>query len=511
MNKTGLIAIIVVVVVVVAGLGVYFGVYYHPPATKKVETISVAAPIYGSSAATWEKFINDSTAAWQRAHPGVKISFVGPFDASSEGNYYTKLDLMTSSPSTAPDVMLEDMFYTATYASDHVLAPLNSYLNSSEKSLIFPSALGQMTINGTVYGLPAQVTDTLIYYNMTLFKDAGIALPWQPTNWTDIITTAQTLQSKLGSSISGFIPMNIYTDTRGDEASSFTGFEGLLYGTGWGLYNFTNSKWYGFNPGLNATLHFYKTVFVTDHLASVDLSTTPYITTGQYMQEGKLGIAIDGSWMYGYQWASGSAHYISNFSKYIGVAKIPTEFGQSPKYSTMVGGWGWAMYNGVSDKSLVYSFMAALDNTTNQITINLPGGALAGGLPTTTNAVSNPLFSKLMPSDPSLDTFFTNILAYGNYRPPVAAYPTVSDALQAAMSAVVVGSKTVSQALSEYDSTLVGALGASQVQSVNGPTIGPSVTTYEPSNSIEHILNFETLSSTNYYNNLYLFIPRTER
>ncbi|MEM3859333.1 MAG: extracellular solute-binding protein, partial [Candidatus Micrarchaeaceae archaeon] len=458
---------------------------------------------YSSSATVWENFINNSTAQWQKAHPGVKIVFVGPFDASTEGDYYTKLDLMTSSPSTAPSVMLEDMFYTATYVNEKIISPLNSYMNSSVISSFYPSALGQMTINGTIYGLPAQVTDTLIYYNITLFKEAGIPVPWQPSNWTDIITAAQTLESKLGNSISGFIPMNIYAGTRGDEASSFTGFEGLLYGTGWGLYNFTDSKWYGFNPGLNATMHFYKTVFVTDNLASVDLSTTPYITVGQYMQEGKLGIAIDGSWMYGYQWAPGAAHAISNFSKYIGVAKIPTEFGQPPYYSTMVGGWGWAMYSGVSDKSLVYSFMAALDNTTNQIRINLPGNALAGGLPTTVNASSNPLFSKLMPTDPALDAYFASLLAYGHYRPPVAAYPTVSSALDAAMSDVVVGGETVRSALASYESTLVSALGSSAVQEVYAPTIGPGSATNDSNVIVSNDINLPGFLQS-YYNNEYV-------
>ena len=143
MNRNALIAIIVVVVVIVAGLGTFFGVYYHhSTTTKKTEIITVAAPVYSSSPSVWENFINNATASWQKAHPNVKIKFVGPFDASSEGDYYTKLDLMTSSSSTAPSVMLEDMFYTATYATEGVLAPLNSYMNSTYKSSFFTSALG---------------------------------------------------------------------------------------------------------------------------------------------------------------------------------------------------------------------------------------------------------------------------------------------------------------------------------------------------------------------------------
>jgi multiple sugar transport system substrate-binding protein len=127
----------------------------------------------------------------------------------------------------------------------------------------------------------------------------------------------------------------------------------------------------------------------------------------------------------------------------------------------MVGGWGWAMDKDVSNKTLVASFMEALDNTSNQILINEPGQALAGGLPTAKNAVDNPNFAKLMPHDPALDTFYTNILKYGSYRPPVAAYPKVSDVLQTVMGDIVSAHYSVSKAASTYNSQLQTAVGSS--------------------------------------------------
>ena len=456
------VVIAIIIIAIVSGGVVYYLSHEHKH--EAVETITVAAPVYSSSSTDWKNFINNATAGWQAAHPNVKIKFVGPSGASSEGQYYTKLDLLTSSSSTAPSVMLEDMFYTATYQSEGILAPLNSYVNSTVFNNTFPSALGQMTINGAHYGLPAQVTDTLIYYNITLLQKAGVisssTTVWQPTNWTQIIDAAQMVNKTLVPSNPHLVPLNIYEGVKGDEASSFTGFEGLLYGTGYGLYNFTDNKWCGYNNGLNETFGFYKTVF-DEGLATSALSSTPYITAGQDLQDGNLAIDIDGSWMYGYQWAPGAQHPISNFSKYIGVAKIPTVNGQSPGFNTMVGGWGWAMYKGVSDKTLVASFMEALDNTSNQILINEPGQALAGGLPTAKNATANPNFAKLMPQDPSLDTFYTNILKYGSYRPPVATYPKVSDVLQTVMGDIVSAHYSVSKAASTYNSMIQSAVGSS--------------------------------------------------
>ena len=502
-NKT--LTYIVIVIVLVAIIG--GGLAYHfitQPSKPPTQTITIAAPVYGSSSTVWTNFINNATKSWQASHPNVTIKFVGPSGASSEGQYYTKLDLMTASSSTAPTIMLEDMFYTATYQSEGILAPLNKLVNSTTFSNVFPSALGQMTINGTHYGLPTQVTDTLIYYNITLLQNAGVIGPhnttWQPTNWTQIINAAKLVKTKFGSSV---IPLNVYEGVKADEASSFTSFETLLYGTGYGLYNFSNSKWYGNNPGLNETLTFYHQVF-SEGLAQSSLSSTPYVTVGQYMQQGKLAIAIDGSWMYGYQWAPGAQHPINNFSKYVGVAYTPTFNGAAPHYNSMVGGWGWSMYNGTKDKALAASFMLALDNTTNQITLNLPGGALAGGLPTSKNAVNNSDFKNLMPTDPALDTFYTNALKYGSYRPPVAAYPKVSALLQTAMGNVVSGGYTVSHALSTYQSSLNSTVGSGSVQSI--PSVSNS---YTPFNGINAKYT-NSNDSSNYAIFMYLNEPTLE-
>jgi ABC-type sugar transport system, periplasmic component len=315
-KKSNKLIAVVVVIIMIAVVGTGVALYVHSlPAKSSKVVITVAGPSYLVNDKVWSDYFNTSMSGWLSDHPNVTIKYVGPFGASTEAQYYTKLDLMTSSPTTAPDIMLEDMFYTATYVNSHTLLPLNNYVSSSVFSNMVQSGLGQLTVNGTHYGIPTQVTDTLIYYNTTLLNESGVHTPWQPHSWQGIINASEKVHAKFPT----ITAMNIYTGVNGDEASSFTGFEGLLYGTGWGLYNFTAHKWYGENPGLNSTLHFYKTVFGTG-LASTALSSTPYITAGARMKEGKLGIDIDGSWMYGYQWASGS-NQIHNFSKYIGVAK----------------------------------------------------------------------------------------------------------------------------------------------------------------------------------------------
>ena len=55
-----------------------------------------------------------------------------------------------------------------------------------------PKAVQQIsTINGTVYAVNAGNNDSGILYNKVMLKKAGVAVPWVPKTWQDLITVAQ--------------------------------------------------------------------------------------------------------------------------------------------------------------------------------------------------------------------------------------------------------------------------------------------------------------------------------
>ena len=62
----------------------------------------------------------------EAANPNIKVK-LEPIIAS-EGDYYTKLDLMMRSPSTAPDLVREDSFLISSDVTAGYLAPLDKYL-----------------------------------------------------------------------------------------------------------------------------------------------------------------------------------------------------------------------------------------------------------------------------------------------------------------------------------------------------------------------------------------------
>src|ERR1700692_979898 len=96
------------------------------------------------------------TAVKQRveaSNPNIKVK-LEPIIAS-EGDYYTKLDLMMRSSSTAPDLVREDSFLVSSDVTAGYLAPLDKYLATwpDYSQQWFPSMQKISTFNGHNYGV----------------------------------------------------------------------------------------------------------------------------------------------------------------------------------------------------------------------------------------------------------------------------------------------------------------------------------------------------------------------
>jgi len=119
-------------------------------------------------------------AQFEAAHPGITVK-LDPI-AAAENDYYTKIDLMMGSGSTAPDVVYEDTFLINSDIKAGYLSPLDTYLATWSDWSQFPDTAKAAArgIDGKTYGVP-MVTDTrALYYNKALLAKAGIAMPWPP-------------------------------------------------------------------------------------------------------------------------------------------------------------------------------------------------------------------------------------------------------------------------------------------------------------------------------------------
>ncbi|MEU1514554.1 extracellular solute-binding protein [Streptomyces sp. NPDC005811] len=387
------------------------------------------------------------------ANPGTTVKLV-PVTAS-ENDYYTKIQLMMRSPSTAPDLVYEDTALINSDIAGGYLKPLDAYTAKwADWSQYATAAKGAVTgaSDGKVYGVPDNTDTRGIWYNKTLLAKAGISVPWQPKTWDDVLAAARKIKAKLP----GVTPMNIYTGTAGGEASSMQGFEMLLYGTPAGdksLYDASQKKWVVGSQGFKDALTFVHTVFGEKLGPSVDqaLGANFGTTVGtELIPEGKLAIDIDGSWMPN-NWGSTSAKPWTAWESTMGTAAMPTQNGQAPGKTSMSGGWAWSIPAKAGNADLAWKFLESIQTKTNSAKWN----ALNATIATRTDVAADETYLKSVPTN----EFFTALVADTHYRPGLPAYNQVSTAIQKAMESVTTGQASVDKAAATYDSDVAAAVG----------------------------------------------------
>jgi multiple sugar transport system substrate-binding protein len=420
------------------------------------ETITVAYQQFGPPPYFEQQWWQNVQKQLAVSNPNIKLK-LEPIIAS-EGDYYTKIDLMMQSASTAPDIVREDSFLIGSDATAGYLAPLDSYLNSwpEYKEQWFPSMQSITTFNGHNYGIMNGTDVRLVWYNKDIFQKAGLPTTWQPQTWGDILKAAETVKAK----VSGVVPINLYSGIPMDEASTMQGFEMLLYGTQNPLYDYNTKKWIVSSPGIEDALNFVKQVYDPTKLlgptSDIALSTTAGNTVAQQLlPQGKLAIDIDGSWLPG-TWAAGGQAPWPQWQQTLGMAKMPTELGAAPTNVTLSGGWSYAISAHSQNKDAAFkvlqvansqSLLGAYDVAAAQITPRK-------------DIVTTPAYANV-PGD----AFFTSLVAFSQFRPGFPAYPKISVQIDQAMQSVMQG-KSAAEAMAAYAQAVTSIVGASNTETV---------------------------------------------
>ncbi|MGQ4513041.1 extracellular solute-binding protein [Streptomyces sp. DW26H14] len=401
-----------------------------------------------------QKFLASMKESFEKAHPGKKIQIV-PVTAS-ENDYYTKIQLMMRSPSTAPDLVYEDTALINSDMASGYLKPIDSYVKSwSDWGSFAQAAKGAVSspTDGKTYGVPDDTDTRGIWYNQDLLKKAGIATPWQPRTWQDILDTARTIKKKLP----GVTPMNLYTGQAGGERSTMQGFEMLLYGTpaaGDSLYDAKNKKWIVGSQGFKDALAFVHTVYGEGLGPSKSVALDPNADAEigtKLIPENKLAISIDGSWTAN-SWLKTGPRPWPEWTKTMAAAAMPTQRGQAPGRVSMSGGWAWSIPAKAKNPDLAWQFTKAIKSKDNTTKWNIIESTTA----VRTDVAADPEYLDATPTN----KFFTGLVKYTHFRPALPKYPQVSNAITKAMESVTTGQSSVSEAAKAYDQDVATAVGS---------------------------------------------------
>ncbi|MFC8448587.1 extracellular solute-binding protein [Kitasatospora sp. NPDC057223] len=399
-------------------------------------------------------YLGPMVTAFEKANPGTTVKLI-PVTAA-ENDYYTKIQLMMRSPSTAPDLVYEDTAIINSDVAAGYLRPLDGYLGSwADWSQYADPAKAAMkyAADGRIYGVPDNTDTRGIWYNKEIFAQAGLPVPWQPNTWEDVLGAARTIKSE----VPGVTPLNLYTGTAGGEQSSMQGFEMLLYGTpaaGSALYDAGQQKWVVGSQGFKDALDFVHTVYSqglapsAQQALGVDFASA---VATQLIPQGKLAMDIDGSWMPN-NWIRTGPQPWPQWEATMGMAAMPTQNGQAPGRISMSGGWAWSIPAKAKSPDLAWKFLQSLETESASAAWNSVNATIA----VRKDVAADASYLEALPTN----AFFSALVANTYYRPGLPAYTQVSSAIQKAMEAVTTGQSSVAEAATAYDSGVSSAVGA---------------------------------------------------
>ncbi|MET7296094.1 extracellular solute-binding protein [Streptomyces griseoloalbus] len=395
-----------------------------------------------------DTYLADIKEQFEKANPGKKVELV-PIKAP-DAEYYTKLQQMLRSPKTAPDLVYEDTFLINSDITSGYLKPLDPYLAQWKDwdRFIDTAKAAAKGEDGKTYGVPDGTDTRGLWFGKDVFAKAGLPADWQPKTWDDVLDAARTIKEK----VPGVIPLNVYTGKPVGEAATMQTFEMLLYGTGDGttdpLYDRNSKKWITAGQGFEDSLSFVETVYREKLGPDVSDALDPNIGTrvrGEWLPQGKLGIALDGSWL-PQDWLPGSGHEWPEWSRELGLAAMPTRTGQAPGKVSMSGGWTWSIPAKAANPDLAFEFIKTMQTKANAQKWYVANSGIA----VREDVADDPAYAEAQPGI----RFFTDLVESTHYRPAYPAYPKVSTAIQEAMEGVTTGDLSVEEAARGYDEAL---------------------------------------------------------
>jgi multiple sugar transport system substrate-binding protein len=370
-------------------------------------------------------------------------------------DYKTKISLDLQSGEGA-DILGIDGIWVGEFAEAGYIAPLTDVAGDAvddwEGWEQIPEAVqGALSFDGERYGVPQGADGRVLYYNKQLFEQAGLPADWAPESWDDVLDAARELKS-----IDGVTPLQINAGTAMGEATTMQGLLPLLVGTGEEVYQ--DGKWVGDTAGLREVLDLYETIYVEEGLGDAVLQqeAAGRDTSFQLFAEDKIGILLEGD----YFWRSvinpaegvGTAP-MADRDETVGYVRIPAQEPGSgineQDYVSMSGGTGRVINPNSDHPELAWELLAFMNS------VEAFESRAAGTIMITPRTDVN---ETLLADEPMLTFVSEEVLPLTAYRPPLAAYPQVSLALQQATLDVVSGT-SVDEAVATYVETLTDIVG----------------------------------------------------
>ena len=413
---------------------------------------SIAGGKNAQEADWYAKYVIPEFTKQQKAK-GVDVTLTFQPSGVEDEQYKSKVALDLKSK-TGADVLALDGIWVGEFAQAGYIKPLADVVGGDVTtwdgwSQIPKAIQANASFEDKLYGIPAGGDGRVIYFNKKLFARAGLPADWQPTSWAEILQAGE----KLKSAVPGVTPIQLNAGTAMGEATTMQGALPLLVGAGQEIW--ADGKWQGDTTAVRDVLTFYK------ELLDKGLEDKNFQLAAKGRDEsfaafaaGKIAILLEGD----YFWRSvinpknGDAPMATRDSD-VGWAKIPAKAPGAAvggaDFASMSGGGGYFLNPSSKYPQQAWELLQFLGSADSVKSL------LDGQAKITARQDVN---AEVLGKDPLLKFVSEQVLPVTHYRPGLAVYPQVSQALQQATADIVSG-KSIEDAAKTYQAAVEKAAG----------------------------------------------------
>ncbi len=142
------------------------------------------------------KLFDKLSADFTAANPDIKINtvFSGSYDDTTN-----KIQTILQGGGAPPDLAIIGNQHTAMYVDMDAIIPLDDFIKGEGDAYIndfVPAFMLNTKFKGKTWSIPYQRSTPVMYYNKTMFKEAGLDPEKPPQNWQEVIDYAKKLTKR---------------------------------------------------------------------------------------------------------------------------------------------------------------------------------------------------------------------------------------------------------------------------------------------------------------------------
>ncbi|NLA06727.1 MAG: extracellular solute-binding protein, partial [Firmicutes bacterium] len=132
---------------------------------------------------------------FEKLNPDLELEYI-----QIGSKYADKMLVMIAGGADLPDVMMIAMDKIPIFADKGAIMNIDRYVKEDykdEMAKVYPVVSDALTYNGEFYAMPRDITSKVMFFNKTLFDEAGVPIPDPDWTWDDFRAIAKKMTKDL--------------------------------------------------------------------------------------------------------------------------------------------------------------------------------------------------------------------------------------------------------------------------------------------------------------------------